>query len=217
MFLTALSFVGAILGFVFLVLSIASGLYYVSELVEEHSEPTKRFLKKVIYTIIGLFVLLYLFDSFPLKLSLFSIFSYYVYLQNLNKFPYVQLTSPVFLASCILVVANHFLWFNHFHHPVIPPLEVRLRHDYVPPHIPSFVEVCLFFGICVWFVPFALFVSLSAHDNLLPLHDTMAPSPSSKKKNNGLAKVVVAKVRDYVYSAARTVGWELDKEHGRII
>lgn len=214
MFLTILSIVGAVLGFVFLVLSIASGLYYVSELVEEHSEPTKRFLSKIIYVIIGILILLYLFDGFPFKLTAFSVVSYWIYLQNLNKFPYVQLTSPLFLTSCVLVIANHFLWFNHFHHPVIPPLEVRLRHDYVPPHIPTFIEVCSFFGICVWFVPFALFVSLSAHDNLLPHH---AEAPRDKRKNNGLAKVVVARVRDYVYTLARSVGWELDPEHGRIV
>ncbi|CAH2355052.1 protein Svp26p [[Candida] railenensis] len=216
MFLTILSIVGAVLGFVFLVLSIASGLYYVSELVEEHSEPTKRFLSKVIYGIIATLVLLWLFDGFPFGLTLFSVVSYWIYLQNLNKFPYVQLTSPVFLTSCVLVIANHFLWFNHFHHPKIPPLEIRLRHDYTPPHIPSFVEVCSFFGICVWFVPFALFVSLSAHDNLLP-HHTEAPSEVQRKKNNGLAKVVVATVRDHAYTLARTVGWELDPEHGRIV
>lgn len=213
MFLIILSTLGVVLGFVFLVLSIASGLYYVSELVEEHSEPTKRFLTRVIYAIIVMLVLLWAFDGFPFTLTAFLVVSCWVYLQNLNKFPYVQLTSPVFLTSCCLVVANHFLWFNHFHNPKIPPLEVRLRHDYVPPHIPSFVEVCLFFGLCIWFVPFALFVSLSANDNLLPHHAEV----SDKKKNNGLAKVVVARVRDWVFKAARGVGWELDPLHGRII
>ena len=44
MFLQLLSYIGAIVGFVLLVLSIAS-LYYISELVEEHTEPTKRLLK----------------------------------------------------------------------------------------------------------------------------------------------------------------------------
>ena len=108
MFLQLLSYIGAIVGFVLLVLSIASGLYYISELVEEHTEPTKRLLKKLIYSIIVTFVLLLIFDRFPVKLTLFSIFSYYVYLQNLHKFPYVELSSPVFLLSCVLVISNHF-------------------------------------------------------------------------------------------------------------
>lgn len=211
MFLELVSYIGVVVGFVFLVLAIASALYYLSELVEEHSEPTKRVLKQLIYVIMGVFVLLYLFDSFPFFLTLFSIGSYYVYLQNLNKFPYVQLASPVFLLSCGLVIANHFLWFNHFHNPYIPPLEVRLKPNYEPPKIPSFMEICSFFGLCVWFIPFALFVSLSANENLLPHH---MEAPDGKKRNNGLAKVVVANIREYIYSVSRRFGYELDPNHG---
>ncbi|ODV68876.1 DUF396-domain-containing protein [Hyphopichia burtonii NRRL Y-1933] len=217
MILQLLSYIGIVVGFLFLVLAIASGLYYISELVEEHSEPTKRFLKRLIYGIIAIFILLYLFDSFPFKLTVFSIISYYVYLQNLHKFPYVQLTSPIFLASCVLVIANHFLWFNHFHNPYIPPLEVRLQPNYKPPNIPSFIEVCSFFGLCVWFIPFALFVSLSAHDNLLPHHMENNIDNKDKKKNNGLAKVVVASIRDYLYAFSRKLGYELDPHHGTIV
>lgn len=214
MFLQLLSYIGAIVGFVLLVLSIASGLYYISELVEEHTEPTKRLLKKLIYSIIVTFVLLLIFDRFPVKLTLFSIFSYYVYLQNLHKIPYVELSSPVFLLSCVLVISNHFLWFHHFNNPYIPPLEVRLRPDYVPPRIPTFVEICSFFGLLVWLVPFALFVSLSAHDNLLPHH---LDKPDDKKKNNGLAKVLVGNLREYIYAISRKFGYELDPHHGSIV
>lgn len=160
MFLQVLSVLGSIVGFLFLVLSIASGLYYISELVEEHTEPTKRLLRRLIYGVTITLALLMIFDGFPKKLTFFSIFTYWVYLQNLEKFPYVQLTSPIFLASCVLVVANHFLWYDHFHNPYIPSIEERLLPSYTPPRIPSFVEVCSFFGLCVWFVPFALFVSL---------------------------------------------------------
>lgn len=188
MFLQLLSIIGAILGFLLLVLSIASGLYYISELVEEHTEPTKRFLKKLIYSIMIAFVLLLIFDKFPIKLTLFSIFSYYIYLQNLNKFPYVELTSPLFLGSCVLVISNHFLWFHHFNNPYIPPLEVRLRPNYVPPRIPTFLEICSFFGILVWLVPFALFVSLSAHDNLLPHH---MDKQDDKRKITGWLKLLL--------------------------
>lgn len=34
--------------------------------------------------------------------------------------------------------------------------------------MPSFTEIASFFGIQVWLVPFALFVSLSAGENVLP-------------------------------------------------
>ncbi|EEQ41780.1 hypothetical protein EJF18_80032 [Clavispora lusitaniae] len=214
MFLQLLSYVGVVLGFLFLVLAIASGLYYISEMVEEHTEPTKRFLKRMIQAIIVLLILLWLFDSFPFKLTAFSVVSYLIYMRNLEKFPYVQFTSPIFLLSCVLVIANHFLWFEHFHNPYIPPLDVRLNPDYQPPRIPSFTEVCSFFGLVVWLVPFALFVSLSAHDNLLPQH--MENNPETKKKNNGLAKVVVVKIRDSVFAFSRKLGYELDRSYGVI-
>lgn len=216
MFLQLLSYVGVVVGFLLLVLAIALGLYYISELVEEHTEPTKRLLKRFILGVIALLVLLWLFDGFPFKLTLFLIASYVIYLQNLVKFPYVQLTSPIFLLLCVLVVVNHFLWFDHFHNPYIPPLEERLRVDYTPPRVPLFTEVCSFFGLCVWFVPFALFVSLSAHDNLLP-HHVEAPDSQGKRKNTGLAKLVVGTVRDYVYAISRSLGYELDPTHGTIV
>jgi len=59
--LTILSWLGTVLAFLFLTLSIgehclgshtypiASGLYYLSEFVEEHSELTKRTLQRLIY------------------------------------------------------------------------------------------------------------------------------------------------------------------------
>lgn len=214
MFLQLLSYVGVTLGFFFLVLSIALGLYYLSELVEEHTEPTRRFLKRLIQGNVVVLLLLWLFDSFPFKLTAFLIVSYIIYMKNLEKFPYVQFTSPIFLVSCVLVVANHFLWFEYFHNPEVPPLEVRLSAEYVPRRVPLFTEVCSFFGLLVWFVPFALFVSLSAHDNLLPQH--MENNPEMKKKSNGLAKVVVTKVREYIYAFSRRMGYELDSQYGII-
>lgn len=34
--------------------------------------------------------------------------------------------------------------------------------------MPTFTEIASYFGVCVWLVPFALFVSLSAGENVLP-------------------------------------------------
>lgn len=215
MFIQILALFGVVLGFLLLVLAIALGLYYISELVEEHTEPTKRILKRLIFAVLTTLTLLWLFDSFPFKLTVFLFLSHLVYMQNLVKFPYVQLTSPIFLVSCCLVVVNHFLWFEHFHNPYIPPIEERLKPNYYPPRIPLFTEVCSFFGLCIWLIPFALFVSLSAHDNLLPHH--IESDTASKKKNTGLAKLAVATIRDYIYAICRQFGYELDPNHGTIV
>lgn len=66
-----------------------------------------------------------------------------------------------------LVIANHYLWFRHFSAP--PPSSSYSSYPYSrDANIPSFTEIASYFGLCVWLVPFALFVSLSASENVLP-------------------------------------------------
>ena len=165
----------------------ASGLYYLSELVEEHTVFAKKILSRLIYGIIAIQILLAIVDRFPALLSLLSIGSHAVYAGNLRRFPIVKLTDPVFISSCgrghhfskptyyefanvcntVLVLVNHFLWFRHFSTPPTPTMHRSPnRYEYID--APSFTEVASYFGICVWLVPFALFVSLSAGENILP-------------------------------------------------
>lgn len=80
--------------------SAASGLYYLSELVEEHTVFAKKLLNRLIYGVIGIQILLLLVDGFPIGLSALSIVSHGVYMQNLRRFPIVKLTDPLFLLSC---------------------------------------------------------------------------------------------------------------------
>lgn len=80
--------------------NVASGLYYLSELVEEHTVFARKLLTRLIYAIIAIQTLLTLIDRFPLVLSLVSIASHGVYMGNLRHFPIVKLTDPVFLLSC---------------------------------------------------------------------------------------------------------------------
>lgn len=228
MLLQFLSYAGTVLGFSFLTLAIASALYYISEIVEEHSEPTKRFLTKAIYALIGLLILLIIFDSLPLKLSLFSIASHVIYYQNLRTFPFISLTSLSFLASCVCVVINHYLWFKYFNDTVVPP-QFRYDPNYIPKRRATFSEVSSFFGICVWFIPFALFVSLSAGDYILPTStndqafakktDSTSgdkDTPRLRKKAVGLARVVINSIRTNIHSMVRIFGFELDPGHGRL-
>ncbi|RCH97769.1 hypothetical protein CU097_013272 [Rhizopus azygosporus] len=57
-----------------------------------------------------------------------------------------------FIFSLVLVFADHFLWFRYF-----------------TAHYKPFMDIAAFFGLCVWLVPFAYFISLSANDNALPI------------------------------------------------
>lgn len=98
--LPLIGYSGAVLGFCFLTLSIASGLYYLSELVEEHTVLAKRFLTRLIFTVIGVQATLWIIDGFPFWATLLGIVSHVVYLGNMRRFPFVKLSDPLFLLSC---------------------------------------------------------------------------------------------------------------------
>ncbi|KAI5463585.1 DUF396 domain protein [Mariannaea sp. PMI_226] len=199
--LPLVGYVGAVIGFCFLTLAIASGLYYLSELVEEHSVIAKRFLTRMIYFIVGLQIALWIVDGFPFWATLLGVSSHIIYLGNMRRFPFVKLTDPLFILSCILVLVNHYVWFRHFSHMQSHAYQRYSYYD--KPEVPSFTMIASYFGLCVWMVPFALFVSLSAGDNVLP---TMGTEPArgldGKNKPQGMIKAIVDKVRDAIAQVA---------------
>ncbi|KAF8477564.1 transmembrane adaptor Erv26 [Kalaharituber pfeilii] len=228
-------YLGIILGFCFLTLAIASGLYYLSELVEEHTVLSKKVLTRLIQSIIVVHILLVVFDGFPILLTLFSAASHGVYMLNLRKFPVVKLSDGVFIASCLAVIANHLLWFRHFSIPPEHLIHQKMSmdgmrsgrdsplHDYSSSdpyylsQIPKFREISAFFGICVWLIPFSLFVSLTAGENVLPstteIHgQSVGDKPHGKNKRGGpgMAKMVVDSVKDWFANVGETFGWTGD-------
>ena len=76
------------------------------------------------------------------------------------------------MASCVMVVADHFLWFFHFARMTQDArLKARVYYRGQPAVVaPGFADIATFFGICVWLAPLFLFLSLSANDNALPLN-----------------------------------------------
>ncbi|KAF5018664.1 hypothetical protein F66182_9339 [Fusarium sp. NRRL 66182] len=187
-------YAGTLLGFCFLTLAIASGLYYLSELVEEHSVIAKRFLTRLIYSVIGIQTVLWLVDGLPFWGTLLTIGSHVVYLGNMRRFPFVKLSDPLFLASCVLVLINHYVWFRHFSDTQARAYQRTSYYERAD--VPSFAQIASYFGLCVWLVPFALFVSLSAGDNVLP---TMGTEPAhgfdGKAKPQGMIKALVDQIR----------------------
>lgn len=93
--------------------------------------------------------------------------------------------------------------------------------------MPTFTEVASYFGICVWLVPFALFVSLSAGENVLPSMGSEyatgehvstaglarnALSVDGKVKNKGMAKALVDGAKDWVMENGEVMGfWRGDR------
>ena len=124
-------------------------------------------------TVIVLHILLLFTDSLPVLPTLLSICAHLVYLTNFSSnWPYISLTSVKFLASCALVVADHFAWFFHFAAKAQEAKRHRGRYRYGSGSGRDdglvFMDVAAFFAICVWFVPLFLFLSLSANDHALP-------------------------------------------------
>lgn len=187
----------------------------------------------MIYAVIAVQILLTIVDRLPITLSALSIGSHILYLQNLRRFPWVKLSDPIFLTSCVLVLLNHYAWYRHFSTPPPPPARFNF---YDTPNVPSFTEIASFFGLQVWLVPFALFVSLSAGENVLPSmgseYATGAGSsftspgslPASNTgdirtgrkragtQNAGMAKAAVNGVREWIGDTGELLGaWRGEK------
>ena len=89
-------------------LDLASGLYYLSELVEEHTVIAKKILTYLIYFVITIQILLVVVDKFPFGLTALGVASHGVYSLNLRRFPIVKLTDPTFILSCGIQLARLF-------------------------------------------------------------------------------------------------------------
>ena len=143
-----------IAGYIFLLfvaVCLASGLYYLAELVEEHTVLTKRIMLAANVMVIVVHVLFTLFESLPLLALAVGFAAHGCYFWLLQSFPYVKLLSPSCLCSAVMLVASHAFWCRHF-----------LSHFHQTTHV-----LC-FFVLNVWLVPFGFFLSLSANEAVLP-------------------------------------------------
>lgn len=67
--------------------------------------------------------------------------------------------------------------------------------------------IASYFGLCVWLVPFALLVSLSAGDNVLPTMGTESVrGVDGKNKHQGMVKALVGYVRGAIGDIAGSTG-----------
>lgn len=116
-----------------------------------------------------------------------GILAHLTHLLILNSFPVVVLSSPQFLLAIVMLVVNHYLAFSYFGSVYHPFSEVS--YQYYCTHACFlfkllvtyyslyyfFKQVIGYFTLCLWLVPFALFVSLSANENVLPTHAETTP------------------------------------------
>ena len=128
-----------------------------------------------------------------------------------------QLTEP---RIPVLVLLNHYIWFKHFSNHQERAYQNMTSYYDTPDDVPSFTEIASYFGLCVWLVPFSLFVSLSASDNILP---TMGSEPSSssagtggmvdtgaakRRGGQGMAKALVDNILGAIGEGSTLFGWK---------
>lgn len=112
--------------------------------------------------------------------------------------------------STVLVLINHFVWYKHFSSRQKNAYQNMSSYYETPDDMPTFTEIASYFGICVWLVPFALFVSLSASDNVLPYENPAAAASGdgSKRKAQGMAKTLVDGIRNGLSQAGALAGYK---------
>lgn len=150
-FLYVLSWVGLVVQLSFVILSVAAGLYYIAELIEEYTVLTCRVIRLLILITMAVYGGMFLFENFPASMIICGIISQVMHLLVLKTFPFFDLTSLPFIGSVAFVVINHYLAFKYFSSVYYP-----------------FSEVLTYFTLCLWLIPFSFFVSLSANENVLP-------------------------------------------------
>ncbi|KAJ1638106.1 transmembrane adaptor Erv26-domain-containing protein [Pavlovales sp. CCMP2436] len=155
----AVTYVAGYLFLVFVAICLACGLYYLAELCEEYTSLTKRVIYWAIIAILIEHVLLLVFERLPWQLVLLGMGSHCCYFQLLKSFPFLQLSSPAFLLSCVAVAVCTYGWVAHF------------ASDY---HSPAFVLGFLLANC--WLVPFAFFISLSVNESVLPSNQHLGAS-----------------------------------------
>jgi hypothetical protein len=138
-----------------------------AEMVEEYTQVTKKALRTAILCVLVAHVLGWLLEDLPLSCLLVGIVAHASYLALLRSFPFIELVSLNFIGSALLLVLNHAIWFRHF------------TVTYY-----AFPEIVAYFLLFVWLVPFVFFISLSANENALPLHNTRRAYGSGDDNDN---------------------------------
>ncbi|KAB0801884.1 hypothetical protein PPYR_04070 [Photinus pyralis] len=173
--LTLITYLSFVVQISFVTIAVAAGLYYLAEFVEEYTVLSKKIIWWMNSGSLIIYILLWLFEGFPLLLVSCGILAQVSHFVILTDFPYISFLSPSFLIAIAFIVINHYLAFDHFGNVMY-----------------SFSELMAYFTLCLWLVPFALFLSLSANENALPTvretsdGDVVSNYFSKKEKKYGL-------------------------------
>ena len=97
------------------------------------------------------------------------------HLALLSNFPFFSVSSPAFIMAVVMVLVNHYFAFSHFGEKYYPFSEVIILVVITRLTACVYLKVMAYFTLCMWLVPFAFFVSLSANENVLPTVNERRP------------------------------------------
>ncbi|CAG0904536.1 unnamed protein product, partial [Darwinula stevensoni] len=103
---------------------------------------------------------LFIFEDLPTSLIACGAAGQLCHLLILRNFPYFDFTSPAFLFGIENVKEKYQM--GH----LVSTHQIRKME---PP------QILAYFTVCVWLIPFAFFVSLSANENVLPSYVEARP------------------------------------------
>ncbi|KPM03218.1 Transmembrane adaptor Erv26-like protein [Sarcoptes scabiei] len=211
-FFMLLGWFGVLVLLVFFILSLATGLYYLAELIEEYTTISYKIIKKINFNLVCLYDNLTLWSlpvHLPNYLIICGLISHLNHILILRTFPFFQFSSPPFI---LFIAFTYFAKVNVY-----------------------FIQVLSYFTICLWIIPFvcsikikfefvrlitlsplkAFFVSLSVNDYVLPTsienrdeNDLISHYFSRKDKRSGLLSL-------FSYAKESILPQQIEKPHLR--
>ncbi|KAJ8951904.1 hypothetical protein NQ318_019883 [Aromia moschata] len=128
-FLTLVSYLAIVVQLIFITISIAAGLYYLAELIEEYTTIAKKVIWWMNSATLLLYILLWIFENFPASMVISGVLAQCSHFVILTNFPFVSFLTPGFLASAAFIVINHYLAFSYF---VCVPSFLRANDNVLP-------------------------------------------------------------------------------------
>lgn len=147
------AYIGVAFLVVFVSLSLASGLYFVAEFIEEKPRAALRIIKYTIKATVVLHIVVLGYRP-PLLHVALSVAAQMVYWKSLSTFPYFKAESLVLGAVVTLVNAGS--WLSYF------------RSSALEGHYHHLLLIFGFMIAMVLLVPFWIILSLAANDMVLP-------------------------------------------------
>jgi Transmembrane adaptor Erv26 len=194
-----LVYVGGYLMLLTVALSLAAGVYFATQIIEEYTRITKRIIRVGILVELVVHALLWLYEDFPITECAAGFGAHLAYLSLLADFPNITLESGPFVLSCVLLILDNVLWFQFFHSDV----EILYRYRVDPA-----LSVFAFFMVSVWLIPMAFAVSLTVNDHVLPnaaveLSSRNSPQTLDADRKRNSSRNLFAAVFEYVVAAGR--------------